>query len=154
MPKESAPTINIPFFSITATYPGADPKSVQDQLTQKIEDKLSSVNGISSYKSISTDWVSALVVEFKKWTDKNTAYNDLKSALDELKLSLPENTNLKLKKIDLIDFPVYTFSIQWDYYPSALYDKVRFIEDDLKKIQWVDRVETVSYTHLTLPTKA
>jgi HAE1 family hydrophobic/amphiphilic exporter-1 len=55
MPKESAPAINIPFFSITAIYPGADSKSVQDQVVQKIENKLPSVENISSFKSVSTN---------------------------------------------------------------------------------------------------
>ncbi len=143
MPKESSPSIDIPFFVITAIYPGADAKSVQEQVTQKIENKLPSINDISSYKSISADSVSSITVQFKKWTDKNTAYNDLQSALNELKWNLPKNINLRLKKINLVDIPVYTFSIVWNLYPSILYDKVRFLKDDLEKISWVDSVNVI-----------
>jgi len=143
IPKESSPDINIPFFSIIATYPGADSKTIEEQVTQKIEDKLSSVKDLISFKSISTDNVAVLSTEFKRWTDKNIVYNDLQSALDEIKLSLPSSINISLKKIDFIDFPVYTFSIAWNLYPSNLYDKLYFIEDDLKRISWVDKVEII-----------
>lgn len=143
MPKESSPDINIPFFSIIATYPWSDSKSVEKQVTQKIEDKLNSVDNLSTYKSSSTDNVSVLTVQFKRWTDKNTAYSDLKSALDEVKTKLPSNTQITLKKTDLINLPVYTFSIAWNLYPSVLYDKLRFLEDDLKRIPWVDHVDII-----------
>ena len=143
MPKESAPNIDIPFFSVVTTFPWADSKTVEQQITQKVEDKLSSVDNLTTFKSISTDNVSVLTTEFKKWTDKNTAYSDLKSALDEVKMSLPKSTNISLKKTDLINLPVYTFSISSNLYPSTLYDKIRFMEDDLKRISWVDKVELV-----------
>jgi HAE1 family hydrophobic/amphiphilic exporter-1 len=55
MPKESSPVINIPFFSITAIYPGADPKSVEEQVVQKLEDKITSVDNVSDFKSISAN---------------------------------------------------------------------------------------------------
>jgi len=143
MPKESAPDIDIPFFSIIATYPWSDSKTVEDQLIQKIEDKLSSVDNLSTFKSISTDNVSVLTAQFKRWTDKNTAYSDLKSALDEVKISLPSSVQINLKKTDLKDLPVYTFSVAWNMYPSMLYDKISFMEDELKRIPWVDHVDIV-----------
>jgi len=148
MPKESSPAINLPFFSITTIYPGADPKSVEEQITQKIEDKLTSVKNISSVKSISTNNVSAITVQFKRWSDENTAYNDLKSKMDEVKTELPSDVqDIIVKSIDLTDMPVYTFSIVWNYYPSILYDKIRFLEDDLKRISWVDHLEMIwNYT--------
>jgi multidrug efflux pump subunit AcrB len=66
MPKESSPSIDIPFFVITTIYPGADAKSVEEQVTQKIEDKLPSVNHISTYNSISADNVSSITVQFQR----------------------------------------------------------------------------------------
>ena len=143
MPKESAPDVNIPFFSIVAINPWTDSETIEKQITRKIEDKISSVKNLVSFKSISADNVAVFTVEFKRWTDKNTAYNDLKSDLDEVKLSLPSSTQINLKKIDLIDLPVYTFSISSNLYPSILYDKIRFLEDDLKRISWVDKVEVI-----------
>ena len=143
MPKESSPAINIPFFSITAIYPWADPKNVEQQVIQKIENKLPSVNNLTSFKSISANNVWVITTEFARGTDKNTAYNDLKSVLDDVKTDLPPEVTVKLKKIDLVNIPVYTFSIVWKYYPSVLYDKIRFLEDDIKKIPGVDHVDVI-----------
>ena len=143
MPKESSPAINIPFFSITAIYPGADPKSVEEQVVQKLEDKITSVDNVSDFKSISANNVWAITVQFKRWSNENTAYNDLKSAIDEVKPELPSDVTIKLKKTDLTDIPVYTFSIVWNYYPSDLYDKIRFLEDEIKRISGVDHVDVI-----------
>ena len=143
IPKESSPDVKIPFFSITAIYPGVDANTIEDQVTQKIEDKITSVKNISSFKSVSANNVAALTVEFKRWADKNTAYNDLKSAIDDAKVEIPDWVKVKLKSIDLLDIPVYTFSVVWNLYPSQLYDKVRFLEDDIKRISWVDKVEVI-----------
>ncbi len=143
MPKESAPSIDIPFFVITSIYPGADAKSVEEQVTKKIEDKLPSVNHISTYNSISADNVSSVTVQFQKWADKNTAYNDLKSALDNVKNDLPSNVKISFKSTDIVSIPVYSFSVEWNLYPSIMYDKIRFLEDDLKKISWVDSVTVI-----------
>ena len=143
MPKEDEPDVKLPFFSILAIDPGADAKTIEDQVTKKIEDQITSVKNINTFKSISANNVAALTVEFKRWADKNTAYNDLKSAIDDAKVEMPDWVKVKLKSIDLVNIPVYTFSIVWNLYPSELYDKVRYVEDDLKRISWVDRVEII-----------
>jgi len=64
--------------------------------------------------------------------------------LDEIKTQLPENIkSIKLKKIDLINVPVYTFSIVGNYYPSVMYDKLRFLEDELKKIPQINDITVI-----------
>lgn len=139
--KESIPDVNLPFFNITAIYPWADSETIEQQVIQKIEDKLPSVKNISTFKSVSSNNVWVINLEFKRWTDKWTAYTDLQSAVDEVKSTLPSwVTNVTIVKTDTKDTPIYSFSVTWPYYPSVLYDKVSGIDDDLKKISWVDKV--------------
>lgn len=141
LPKESMPEINLPFFNITATYPWADAETIEKQVIQKIEDKISSVKNISTFSSVSSTNVWVINIEFKRGTDKWIAYNDLKSAIDDAKSKMPSwVSNVVVTKTDPKDMPIYSFSITWQYYPSELYDKVRNVEDDLKKIPWVDKV--------------
>gem|GEM_PF-6972333 len=54
LPKESMPEINLPIYNITAVYPGADSDTIEKQVIQKIEDKVSSVKNVSSYSSVSS----------------------------------------------------------------------------------------------------
>lgn len=139
--KESMPEINLPIYNITAVYPGADSDTIEKQVIQKIEDKVSSVKNVSSYSSVSSTNVWVINIEFSRWTDKWTAYNDLVSAVDEARADMPSGvSNVMVKKADPNDIPIYVFSITWNKYPSELYDKVRYMEDDIKKIPWVDKV--------------
>lgn len=141
LPKESMPEINLPIYNITAVYPGADSDTIEKQVIQKIEDKVSSVKNVSSYSSVSSTNVWVINIEFSRWTDKWTAYNDLVSAVDEARADMPSGvSNVMVKKADPKDIPIYVFSITWNKYPSELYDKVRYMEDDIKNIPWVDKV--------------
>lgn len=139
--KEALPEINLPFFNVMATYPWADAETLEKQVIQKIEDKIGSVKNISTYSSVSSDNVGVINIEFERGTEKWTAYSDLKSAVDDAKSTMPSGvTNVVVTKVDPKDMPIYSFSITGPYYPSELYDKVRDVENDLKKIPWVDKV--------------
>lgn len=139
--KESLPEVNLAFFNITAVYPWADSETIEQQVIQKIEEKLPSVKNISTFSSISSNNVWVISIEFKRWTEKWTAYTDLQSAVDWVKSSLPSWVqNIVITKTDVKDVPIYAFSVTGQFYPSDLYNKVNNIEDDLKKIQWVDKV--------------
>lgn len=144
MSKESIPDVNLPFFNITAVYPGADAETIEQQVVRKIEDKLPSVKGIATFKSISSNNVGVINMEFQRGTEKGTAYADLKSAVDEVKSSLPAGvTDVAVTKTETKDMPVYSFSVTGPFYPSVLFDKVRTLDDELKKISGVDKVIVV-----------
>ncbi|MDD4151082.1 MAG: efflux RND transporter permease subunit [Candidatus Gracilibacteria bacterium] len=142
--KESMPEINLPFFNVTATYPGADAETLEKQVIQKIEDKVSSVKNVSTFSSVSSNNVGVINIEFERGTDKGTAYNDLKSAVDDAKAKMPSGVaDVVVTKTDPKDTPIYSFSVTGPYYPSELYDKVKNVEDDLKKITGVDKVTII-----------
>lgn len=144
MSKESIPDVDLPFFNISAVYPWADADTIEQQVVKKIEDKLPSVKNISTFTSISSNNIGVINLEFKRWTDKWIAYSDLKSAVDEVKANLPSWVkDVVVTKTETKDIPIYSFSVTWPHYPSILYDKVNTLEDDLKKIPWVDKVIVV-----------
>lgn len=144
MSKESMPAINLPFFNVTAMYPWADAETIEKQVIQKIEDKISSVKNIEIFTSVSSNNVWVVNIEFERWIDKATAYNDLKSAIDEAKSNMPAGvTDVVVTKTDPQDMPIYSFSISGPYYPSELYQKVKDVEDDIKKISGIDKVNII-----------
>ena len=149
LPRESLPEVGLPFFNIMAVYPGADSETIEQQVMKKIEEKLPSVKNISTFSSVSSNNVGVINLEFKRGTDKGTAYNDLQSAVDSVKANLPSGVkSVTVTKTDPKDVPIYSFAISGPYYPSALYDKVNTMEDELKKIPGVDKVVIVGkYTY-------
>jgi len=64
IPKEAAPSIEIPNIIVTTIYPGASPDDIETLITQHIEREIHGLNGIKEIRSTSTEGVSQIVVEF------------------------------------------------------------------------------------------
>jgi len=49
IPKESAPSVDVPFFFITTLYPGIGPADMESLITQPLERQLQGINGVKKY---------------------------------------------------------------------------------------------------------
>ena len=143
-PKEASPAINVPFFTISIVYPWADPKTVKKQVVEKLEKNLASVTQVKYINSSSTYNVWVISVEFDRKKDISEAYSDLNSVIDKTRWDFPDEVREPvLKRVDVTDEPIYTFSVVWPYLPSVLYDKIRDLEDKLQATPWVSEVDVV-----------
>lgn len=147
-PKEASPAINVPFFTISIVYPWADPETIEKQIIEKLENNLSSVTQVKEVKSISAYNVWVISIEFDRNKEIWEAYSDLNSAIDKTRSDFPDQVKEPvLKRVDMSDSPIYTFSITWPNMPSVLYDKIRDLEDKLQATPWVSEVDVIwSYT--------
>ncbi len=143
-PKEASPAINVPFFTISTVYPWADPETVEKQVVEKLENNLAWITQVKNIKSVSAYNVWVISVEFDRAKDISEAYSDLNSSIDKIKADLPETAKEPvLKRVDMTDTPIYTFSVSGPYLPSVLYDKVRTLEDKLQATSWVSEVDVI-----------
>lgn len=144
IPKEAQPSINIPYYYVSVAYIGADPASIEQQLVIPLEQK---IKGITSVKKISSSsyynfWT--IVVEFEKTKSDVDATNDLKAAIDSVYPSFPSDAKLpSLKKVDINDTPVYSFSVAGDTPTQIIYDQVKSLEDQIKAIPGVSDVSVI-----------
>ncbi|MDD2870457.1 MAG: efflux RND transporter permease subunit [Candidatus Gracilibacteria bacterium] len=147
-PKEASPAINVPFFTISIVYPGADPETIEKQVIEKLENNLSSVTQVKEVKSISAYNVGVISIEFDRGKEIGEAYSDLNSAIDKTRGDFPDDVKEPvLKRVDMSDSPIYTFSITGPNLPSVLYDKIRNLEDKLQATPGVSEVDVIgSYT--------
>lgn len=58
------PEVEFPIATITAVYPGADPVTVESKVVDKLEEAVSSVNGIKVLRSTSMENVGQVVIQF------------------------------------------------------------------------------------------
>ena len=64
MVKEGNPDINVAIANIETTWGGADPETIENQITDKIEKELKSLKGLKDLSSASFDGSSVIKVEF------------------------------------------------------------------------------------------
>ena len=108
--KETMPDINIPIVSVITIYPGASPSDIQEKVTKPLEELVSSVNGLKTVNSTSSENVSVIVAEFDYSADMEKMQRKVEDTIKTAKL--PENVNTpKVARIDFTSMPVLSVSI-------------------------------------------
>ena len=102
IPKEATPTVNIPYYNITTVYPGADPQTVDEQVTDKLSKKLKSISLVKKLTASSSYNISSITVEFYDTKKEIDAINDIKAAIDQSVSSLPTDAKTPIsRKVDI-----------------------------------------------------
>ncbi|WP_138936222.1 efflux RND transporter permease subunit [Roseovarius arcticus] len=94
------PDVDQPVLSIRTTYEGAVPATVDQQVTQVLEDALSALEGLSYIESSSTTGSSRITIDLSEGTDVNIAANEAREIVSATLRELPDD----------IDDPVVTKS--------------------------------------------
>ncbi len=96
------PDIEFPAASISISQPGAAPTEIENQITQRVESAVRSLNGVKTISSTASEGNSRTFVEFSIGTDANQAVNDVKNAVDQVRGSLPDGIlEPRINKVDV-----------------------------------------------------
>ncbi|MFN3472639.1 MAG: efflux RND transporter permease subunit [Blastomonas sp.] len=109
------PDIDFPAAQITITQPGAAPTEIENQITQRIEAAVRSINGVKNISSTASEGSSNTFVEFEIGTDTIEAVNEVKNAVDQIRGSLPEGIlEPSVRKVDATGEPIAYFAVEAD----------------------------------------
>ncbi|MBO6527275.1 efflux RND transporter permease subunit [Erythrobacter sp.] len=84
------PDIEFPAVNVSISQPGAAPTEIENQITQRVESAVRSINGVSSINSTAREGNSNTFIEFEIGTDPNDATAEVKNAIDTIRGSLPD----------------------------------------------------------------
>jgi len=87
---ELTPEMDLPMLVIGTVYAGASPEDINDLITTKQEDAISSLDSVDTINSYSKDNVSIVLVQYKYGTNIDTAYINLKKAIDGIRNDMPK----------------------------------------------------------------
>ncbi len=87
------PSINVPFVVVSTVFTGATPSVVDQQITQVIENVVSTVSGITDIDSTSSIGFSRVVISFDPGTDKNADMNQVAALVGAAVRKLPSGVN-------------------------------------------------------------
>ena len=91
MPIAQYPTVAPPQITISATYPGASAETIENTVTQVIEQQLTGLDGLRYISSQSmSDGSVSIAVNFKQGVDPNMAQVQVQNKLQTATASLPE----------------------------------------------------------------
>ena len=84
------PDIEFPAVNVSISQPGAAPTEIENQITQRVESAVRSINGVKSINSTASEGSSNTFIEFAIGTDPNDATAEVKNAIDSVRGSLPD----------------------------------------------------------------
>lgn len=87
---ELLPDFSPPILTVTTTYPGASPATVESQVSKPLEDALSGLENISEVTAFSVDNASVMLLEFKASADIDKSLEDAQRKINNILNNLPE----------------------------------------------------------------
>ena len=90
MEVQDQPDVEFPMVIVVISQPGAAPKEIETQITQRIEAAVRSIAGVSSISSTATEGSSQTQIEFQIGSDINAAVSEVKNAIDQERGNLPD----------------------------------------------------------------
>lgn len=85
------PDVDQPVLSIRTSYDGAVPQTVDQQVTQVLEDALSALEGLSYIESSSTTGSSRITIDLSEGTDVDIAANEAREIVASTQRQLPDD---------------------------------------------------------------
>ncbi|MGF7478021.1 efflux RND transporter permease subunit [Campylobacter concisus] len=133
------PQVNIPIVKVT-TYANGDMNYIKTKITQKIEDEVSSIEGIKKLYSTSFDNLSVVSIEFELNKDLESATNDVRDKMQKARL----NANYEIEKLNGLSSAVFSlFITRLDGNETKLMQEIDDVAKPfLERISGVSKVKT------------
>ena len=143
MKVQQFPDIDLPAVVVTVTLPGAAPSQLENDIAKKIENKLTSIEGVSHIRTTLQTGAATIATEFTLEKDIQEAVDDVRSAVGEVRGDLPAAANDPIiTKVSTAGFPVVTYSVAANN--MSVEDLSWFVDDTItKRLSDIPGVSTV-----------
>ena len=144
MKVQQFPDIDLPAVVVTVTLPGAAPSQLENDIAKKVENKLTSIEGVKHIRTTLQTGAATMVTEFVLEKDIQEAVDDVRSAVGEVRGDLPAAANDPIiTKVSTSGFPVVTYSVAAEN--MNVEDLSWFVDDTVtKRLSDIPGVSTVS----------
>lgn len=138
------PSIDPPIITVTTSYPGANAKVIESDITDPLEKAINGIAGIRSISSASNLGSSRITVEFELGVDLEAAANDVRDKVSQAVRQLPKDIDgiPTVQKADANSDAILSMTVQNDALSHM--ELSDFAENVLaQRIQTIEGVSTV-----------
>ena len=148
MPRREDPKIHVREGIVAAFYPGASAAEVENQVTQKIEQRIFKIEGVRREKTYSTSMNGAMFINLNledNLKDTEKFWSKLRLDMAELKKTdLPDGVQGPIVDYDFGDTVAVLLAIHSDHYGyRELKDYAERIESVIRRIRAVSKVKRI-----------
>jgi len=125
LPVSELPNVDFPTIVVSAALPGADPETMASAVATPLESQFSTIAGIDSMTSSSTQGSTSITIQFKLDRNLDGAAQDVQSAISTALRKLPPNmpTPPSLRKVNPADTPIMFMGLRSDTLPTSKVDE-------------------------------
>jgi HAE1 family hydrophobic/amphiphilic exporter-1 len=136
------PNVDVPVVTVTTVLRGADPETIEKDVSDPLEEALATLGGLDTLRSVNVDSVSQVVLQFSLDKDVDVAAQDVRDRVQATLSKLPKDADQPIvEKLDLGAAPIITLALSAPVAPEEL---TRVAEDVVKPaLQRQDGVGTV-----------
>jgi len=136
------PDVDFPIVTVTVSYEGANPETVETEVTDPIEEAVNTISGIKSLRSESAEGISQVFIEFKLERDIDVASQEVRDKIALIRADLPGGADPPIiEKFDPDSAPILAIVLSGS---SAIRDLTGYADDILKpRIEGIEGVGSV-----------
>jgi multidrug efflux pump len=143
LPVREYPDIDPPIVSVTTFYRGASPSVVETEITDVLEEQLSTIEGIKTMTSSSQEQGSVITIEFELGRNVDEAANDVRDRVSRIRDQLPREADAPIvEKVDVNAQAVVWLALHSPDYSNLEVSDVaeRILKDRLQHLPGVGTV--------------
>ncbi|ANI87936.1 acriflavin resistance protein [Arachidicoccus ginsenosidimutans] len=142
------PKFNANIISINTTYRGASADEIENNVTKKIEDGVSSLEGIDQITSSSMEGASIITIRLLNGVDVDKAISDAQRKVDAITSQLPTDVDKPvINKFSSDDIPILMMSVTSTSDSRSLYDIIdQQIKPQIANVPGVGQVTIIGGT--------
>ena len=136
------PDVDFPVVTVTVVYEGADPETVETEVTDVIEEAVNTISGIKSLRSESAEGISMCFIEFELDRNVDVASQDVRDKVAGIRADLPTEIEAPvIEKFDPDSAPILSIVLSG---PTSIRELTRLADDTIKpQIEGIEGVGSV-----------
>src|SRR5665647_2524864 len=144
LPRESSPSIKIPYVFISTVYPGVTPQDIENLVTQEIEKEVKGISGVKKVTSVLRESFSSISVEFNTDVVIDDALQKVRDKVSTAKTKMP--TDIKepvITEINFSELPMMYVNVSGNIGLGNLKKVGTNIQDKIEQIPGVLSAEVI-----------
>jgi hydrophobic/amphiphilic exporter-1 (mainly G- bacteria), HAE1 family len=125
------PEVEFPVVTITTVLPGADPETMERDVSEVLEEPLSTLSGLDSLRSVNVESVSQIIVTFDLDKPVDIAAQEVRDKVSSRLARLPQEVTAPVvEKFDIGAAPIMTLALSG---PLPVQELTQLAEDVVKE---------------------
>ncbi len=138
--QEIFPEVSLDMIQVQVAYPGAGPEEVEEGIILKIEDNITSVDGIKEITSKASEGMGVVTAELLVGHDPDVALQDIKSEVDRI-ITFPVNAEKPIVSKLLNRREVISLVLSGDVPERSLREQAELIREQLLSFPEITQVD-------------